>query len=67
MTYQEEYDWLVKAIDETQTAIVNNPKDKLRLIDELKELQKDLKELRQQKNPFRIWLAAPIEIERRLL
>lgn len=46
MTYREDYELLVQMIDDTQKQIEKNPKDRLRLIGELEQLQHDLMELR---------------------
>jgi len=46
MTYREDYEMLVKMIDNTQKQIEKNTKDRLQLIAELELLQQDLKEMR---------------------
>jgi hypothetical protein len=45
MNYQQEYDLLTSMIDQTQKQIAKDPKDKIYLIDELQQLQNELKEL----------------------
>jgi hypothetical protein len=45
MNYQQEYDLLTSMIDQTQKQIAKDPKDKIYLIDELEQLQNELKEL----------------------
>jgi len=46
MTYREDYELLVRMIDNTQKQIEKNTKDRLHLIAELELLQQDFKEMR---------------------
>jgi|GEM_PF-5519618 len=54
MTHKEDYEMLVKMIDDTQKQIEKNTKDRLHLIEELELLQHDLMELRTGKSKVKI-------------